>query len=171
MAHAQKTSPTTVTDIHKDTNKPASRMMASFEEFENFFEQLRSRDWVHPSQWFNTTQSHMPMFAEGKMPKVDIVDGEKNLLIRAELAGVDKKDLDISMTDNSVTIRASTCYEDKEEKSNYFRSEIAQGEFLRTIALPADVDVDKAKSSFKNGVLELTVPKVEHAQRRSVKID
>lgn len=75
------------------------------------------------------------------------------------------------MTDNSVTIKASTCYEDKEEKSNYYRSEIAQGQYSRTIGLPADVDIEQAKSSFKNGVLELTVPKLGHAQRRSIKVE
>ena len=171
MAHAQKETKQNVTNLHKSTESPASRMMAPFEEFEHFFEQLRNRDWMHPFHWPTNAQSHIPMFSEGKLPKVDIIDNDKDLLIRAELAGVDKKDLDISMTDNAVTIRASTSYEKKEEKSNYFRTEIAQGEFLRTIALPADVDIEQAKSSFKNGVLELTVPKVEHSQRRSIKVE
>lgn len=171
MTHAQKKVNPTVTNLHKNTNSPTARMMAPFEEFEHFFEQLRNRDWMHPFHWPNAAQSHVPMFAEGKFPKVDIIDSEKNLLIRAELAGVNKKDLDISMTDNSVTIRATTSYEEKEEKSNYVRTEIAQGDFLRTIALPADVDIEQAKSSFKNGLLEITVPKVEHSQRRSIKIE
>ena len=171
MTQAQKETNQNVTNLHKATNSPASRMMAPFEEFEHFFEHLKDRDWLHPFHWSGSTQSHIPMFSEGKLPKVDIIDNEKDLLIRAELAGVEKKDLDISMTDNSITIRATTSYEDKEEKSNYFRTEIAQGEFLRTIALPADVDIEQTKSSFKNGVLEITVPKLEHSQRRNIKIE
>ena len=111
------------------------------------------------------------MFAEGRMPKVDIIDNDNDLLIRAELPGVDKKDLDISMTDNSVTIKASSRYEEKEEKADYYRSEIAQGAYSRTIGLPADVDIDQATTSFKNGVLELTVPKLERSQRRSIKVE
>lgn len=87
------------------------------------------------------------------------------------MPGVAKKDLDISMTDHSVTIKACTSYENKEEKSDYYRSEIEQGEYSRTIGLPADVDIDQAKSSFKNGLLELTVPKMERSQRRSIKVD
>lgn len=170
MAHAHKKANPTVTNIHDTKTKPPSRMLAPFEEFEHFFEQLRSRDWMHPLHWPGSAHTHLSLFAEGKQPKVDIIDNEKDLLVRAELPGVEKKDLDISMTDNSVTIKASTNYEDKEEKGNYFKTEIAHGEYLRTIALPAEVDIEQVKSSFKNGVLELRVPKVERSQRRSVKI-
>ena len=119
----------------------------------------------------DAVQSHIPIFAGGKWRNVVIVDNDKDLVIRAKSSGVDKKDLDISMTDNSVTIKASTSYEDKEEKGDYYRSEIAQGEYCRTLTLPADVDIEHAKTSFKNGVLELTVPKVEHSQRRTIKVE
>jgi HSP20 family protein len=171
MTQTQKKSTPTVTNLHEGKSSPASRMLAPFEEFDQFFSQLRNRDWMHPFHWPDAVQSHIPMFAEGKLPKVDIIDNDKDLLIRAELPGVDKKDLDISMTDSSVSIKASTSYENKEEKGDYYRSEIAQGQYLRTLGLPADVDIEHAKSTFKNGVLELTVPKLKHSQRRSIKVD
>ena len=151
-----------MTNLHEGKSKPTSRMMAPFEEFGHLFAKLKSPDWMHSFHWPDAVQSHIPMFAEGKVPKVDIIDNGNDLLIRAELPGVDKKDLDISMTDNRVTIKASTSYENKEEKYNYYRTEITQGEYYRTLTLPANVDIEQAKSSFKNGVLELTVPKVEH---------
>ena len=171
MAQAQKNTTPNVTNINKTTTNPSSRMLSPFDEFSQFFDQLRHRDWMHPFNWPNAAQSHIPMFAGGDVPKVDIIDNEKDLLIRAELPGVDKKDLDISMTDNSVTIKATTSYEDKEEKSDYYRCEIEKGEYSRTIALPADVNIEQANSSFKNGVLELTVPKMERSQRRSIKVE
>ncbi|MDH5368856.1 MAG: Hsp20/alpha crystallin family protein [Gammaproteobacteria bacterium] len=171
MTQTHKKSTPKVTTLHENKASAASRMLAPFEEFEQFFNQLRNRDWMHPFHWPDAVQSHIPMFAEGKIPKVDIIDNDKDLLIRAELPGVDKKDLDISMTDNTLTIKASTSYEYKEEKSHYYRSEIAQGQYLRTLGLPADVDIDHAKSTFENGVLEMTVPKLKHSQRRSIKID
>jgi len=171
MTHAQKKTTPTVTNLHEGKIRATRRILAPFEEFEHFFDQLRSRDWMHSFHWPDTVQSHIPMFAEGKFPKVDIIDNDNDLLIRAELPGVDKKDLDISMTDNSVTIKASTSYEDREEKGDYYRSEIAQGQYCRTLTLPADVDIEQAKSSFKNGVLELTVPKVERSQRRTIKVE
>ena len=126
MAHAEKKTDPTVTKLHKGEMSPARRMMTPFEDIDRFFDQLRSRDWLSPFRWPEGLQSHVPMFAEGRMPKVDIIDRDKELLIRAELPGVDKKDLDISMTDNSVTIKAKSRYEEKEEKGDYFRSEIAQ---------------------------------------------
>ena len=171
MTHAQKKTNPTVTNLHEGKTSPARRMLAPFEEFDYFFNQLKSRDWMHSFHWPDTVQSHIPMFAEGKLPKVDIIDNDNDLLIRAELPGVDKKDLDISMTDNSVTIKASTSYENKEEKGDYYRTEIAQGQYSRTLTLPADVDIEQAKSSFKNGLLELTVPKVERSQRRSINVE
>lgn len=171
MTQAQKKTEAKVTSLQKTASRQPRRMMSPFGDFNNFFEQFRNHDWMHPFNWPGAAQSHIPMFAEGRMPKVDIIDNEKDILIRAELPGVDKKDLDISMTDHSVTFKACTNYEDKEEKGDYYRSEIEQGEYSRTIGLPADVDIDKAESTFKNGILELTVPKVERSQRRSIKVD
>lgn len=171
MAHAEKKTDPSVTKLHKSEITPARRMLSPFEDIDRFFDQLRSRDWLTSLRWPEGLQSHVPMFAEGRMPKVDIIDRNKELLIRAELPGVEKKDLDISMTDNSLTIKAKSRYEEKEEKGDYYRSEIAQGSFSRTIGLPADVDMDKVKTSFKDGILELTVPKLERSQRRSIKVE
>ena len=168
MAHARKQN---ITNLHKNVARPARRMLSPFEDFDSLFAQLRSNNWLDPFGYSTLASTNIPMFAEGRTPKVDIIDKEKDLLVRAELPGVDKKDLDISMTDNSVTIKAETKYENKEEEDNYYRSEISQGLFSRTVSLPADVDIDHAKSSFKDGVLELSIPKLERSQRRSIKID
>jgi len=171
MSHAQKHTDPSVTKLNKGEMTPTRHTLSPFEDFERLFSQLRHRDWLAPFHWSETAQSHLPMFAEGKMPKVDIIDREKELLIRAELPGVEKKDLDISMTESSVTIKADSYYEDKEEKGDYYRTEIAQGAYSRTIGLPADVDIDQAKTKFKHGVLELTVPKLERSQRRSINVE
>lgn len=170
MAQAHKETDTKVTNLHKGEMSPVRRMLSPFDEIERLFEQMRSRDWLSPFHW-GEPQSTMPLFAEGRMPKVDIIDRDKELLVRAELPGVDKKDLDISMTDNTLTLKASTHYEQKEEEGDYYRCEIGQGQYARTVSLPADVDLDKAKTTFKDGVLELTVPKLERSQRRNIKIE
>lgn len=171
MAHAQEHPDPNITKLHKSESTPTRRMLAPFEELEHFFDQLRARDWLGPFHWSENLQSRIPMFAEGRSPKVDIIDRDKELLIRAELPGVDKKDLNISMTDNTITIKASTRYEEKDEKGDYYRTEIAQGHFSRTISLPAEVDIDQAKTTFKDGVLELSVPKRERSQRRSIQVE
>jgi HSP20 family protein len=93
------------------------------------------------------------------------------VVVRAEVPGVEKDDLDISVSDNTVTIKGETRREEKEEKGDYYRSEISRGTFTRTVMLPGVVATDKAKAKFKDGVLELKLPKVEKTKRRTVKID
>ena len=142
-----------------------------YNEFDQLFDQYRSHDWAHLFHTPEVVQPVQSMFTEGRLPKIDIIDRDKDLLLRAELPGVEKKDLDISMTDNSVTIKASSCFQDKEEKENYYRCEISQEQFVRAIRLPAEVNVEKVTTSFKDGVLELTAPKLEPSQRRTIKVD
>lgn len=91
--------------------------------------------------------------------------------MRAEVPGVKKEDLDVSTTDNTVTIKGSTRHEEKEEKGDYYRSEITRGSFSRTVALPSEVDSAKAKARYKDGILELTLPKVNKSKRRTVKVE
>jgi HSP20 family protein len=108
---------------------------------------------------------------EGKMPAVDVSDLDDEVVVRAELPGVEKKDVDVSMSDNTVTIKGSTKREEKEEKGDYYRCETTCGAFTRTVALPAEVDGSKAKAKFKDGLLELTLPKMEKSKRRSIEVD
>ena len=104
-------------------------------------------------------------------PKVDVIDRGKDLLVRAEIPGISKEDLSISLGDQTVTIRGETRKETKEEKGDYFRREISSGSFQRTLALPSAVAGDQAKASFNNGVLELVLPKIENAGARKLNID
>ncbi len=145
--------------------------MTPFEDMERWFESAFPATWPRPSRWEWPRWSQMQAPFEGRLPKVDVIDRESEVLVRAELAGVDKKDIDISVSDNTVTIRGSTRQESKEEKGDYYRCEIAEGSFARTVALPCDVDSDKAKAAFKDGLLELTLPKRVSAKRHTVKVE
>lgn len=84
--------------------------------------------------------------------------------------GVDKKDIDISVGEDSVTIKGETRKEEKEEKGDYYRCEISSGSFSRTVALPAAVDGAKATATFKDGVLELTLPKLKATKRHKISV-
>lgn len=145
-------------------------LMSPFEEMERMMEGFVPRGWLRPG-WEWPSWARVPMPFEGRMPKVDVIDREDEVVVKAELPGVDKKDLEVSMTDNAVTVRGSTSREEKEEKGDYFRSEIARGSFSRTIPLPAEVNGDKARAQFKDGILELTLPKLEKSKRRSIKVE
>jgi HSP20 family protein len=121
------------------------------------------RDWLHFPE-------SMAPFA-GKLPKVDLIDRENELVVRAELPGVSKDDVEVTVEEFNVTIKATTKQEHKEEEGEYYRRELSSGEYQRTLALPASVDEEKAQASFTDGVLELTLPKQEKTRRKSVKVE
>ena len=106
-----------------------------------------------------------------RAPKVDIIDRDTEIAVRAELPVVMKEDLDVTVTDDSVTVKAHTSHEEKEEKGEYYRREMSYGEYQRTLALPHTVDGEKARATFTDGVLELTLPKVEKTSRKKVKVE
>ncbi len=154
-------------EIRQETKTP--QILNPFEEMNRMFDQFFGNGWMRPWRysWPSLPELALP---EMNAPKVDVIDREAEVLIKAELPGVDKKDLDISMGENTVTIKASTMHEEKAEQGDFFRHEISNGTFSRTVVLPAPVDGARAKAVFKDGVLELTVPKVEAAKRHTVKI-
>jgi len=112
-----------------------------------------------------------PSVYEGKFPRVDVIERDTEIVVKAEVPGIDKNDIDVQVTESAVTIKGSSRHEAKEEKGDYCRCEITRGGFSRTIALPAEVDGSKSKAAFKDGVLELTLPKVEASKRHRVKVE
>jgi HSP20 family protein len=100
-----------------------------------------------------------------------VINREEDILIRAELPGVEKKDINISIADNILTLEASMSKEEKEEKAEYYHQEICSGSYRRTFELPAAVKEAEAKATFQNGVLELTLPKTEKTKRATIKVE
>ncbi|MGA7801885.1 MAG: Hsp20/alpha crystallin family protein [Gammaproteobacteria bacterium] len=109
--------------------------------------------------------------AQNRLPRVDVIDRDAEIVVRAEIPGVRKEELEVSMNHGTVTIKGSTKHESKKEEGDYYRCEISRGSFARTVTLPAEVDGDRAKASFKDGVLELVIPKQERSKRHSIKVE
>lgn len=145
-----------------------SRGMNPFREFDRMLESFFDRGRM-PSRWEHPLWERFAAFEKG-MPKVDVIDRDAEVVVRAEAPGFEREELDVSVTDGAVTIKGDHREERKEEEGEYFRSEISHGSFTRTVALPGEVDTDKAEASFKNGVLELTLPKLKRANRRKVEV-
>lgn len=159
----------------KETKAPAktakpSQPMSRFEEFDRLFENFFPSNWMRRG-WDWPSMSEMAGRMEARVPKVDVIDRDKEVVVRAEVPGVDKKDLDVSVSENSITIKGCTREEHKEEDGDYHRSEIRRGSFSRTLPLPAQVDADKGKGTFKDGILELTLPKISGSERRTIKVE
>ncbi len=146
----------------------ADAPISPWEEMDRFFEGTFPRSLMRFGRW--PWPEWAPRF-EGKLPAVDIIDRPDRVVVRAEVPGVKKEDLDVSVSDNLVTIRATTKHEEEKEEGQYYRREMSRGEYSRSISLPADVDSAEAKASFKDGILELTLPKIAPSKRRSVKVE
>lgn len=146
-----------------------SRALSPFEEMERLIEESFPRGWMHRWGWPALGELTRPM--ERIAPRVNVVDRDEEVVVRAEIPGVKKEDLDISVTENSVSIKGSTRHEEKEEKGDYYRCEITSGDFARTVGLPSSVDTEKVKATFNDGVLELKIPKISKAKRRRIKLD
>jgi len=103
-------------------------------------------------------------------PAVDVEEREDAYVVEAELPGLTKDDVKISVEGNILTIQG----EKKQEKTNkdrdYYRSERSYGSFMRTFTLPASVRTDKVEAGYKNGVLTVTVPKAEEAKPKSIEV-
>jgi len=163
-----------VVHIEREKAKPAAQRttMRSMDDMERMWENFFSHNWMRPSQWEFPSLGEFPMpFERRMMPKVDIVDHDRELVLRAQVPGVEKKDLHVTLTDTTVTIEGSLHQEEKEEKGNFFRRECAVGTFTRSIALPCEVDSAKSKATLQDGMLELHLPKMTESKRRTVAIE
>lgn len=157
--------------VEVKTRKPEkeSRYLAPFTEMEHWFQEMFPR-MTRPIDWDWPSLGHIPHPFEGKMPRVDVIDRENDVLVKAELPGVKKDDLEVTTTDNTVSIKGTSRYEHKEEKGDYHRSEMARGVFARTITLPAEVIGDQAEASFSDGLLELALPKRQDKKGHRVEV-
>ena len=151
--------------------EPQDHLPSPFEEMEKLFDSFFPRSWMRPGHWDWPAIGEMAMPFAGRMPRVDVIDRDTEVLVRAELPGVEKDDLDVTMTDDAVIIKATTRHEKQDEKGDYHRCEIARGSFTRSLSLPAGVDVDGSKATFRDGLLELTLPKLGKPSKRRVKVE
>jgi HSP20 family protein len=138
---------------------------AFFGDIDRAVEDFFNRRWLRPFGGERAFGEAMP-----SIPSVDIIDRDDEVVVKAEVPGYKKEDIEISVSDASLTIKGETRTEKKEEKGDYYRCEISRGAFSRTLALPAAVDESKAQAVMKDGVLELTLPKLEKSKRHTIAI-
>ncbi len=104
-------------------------------------------------------------------PSVDMFETDTDLVVRADLPGVDQKDVEVTVTDNALTIKGESRYEKEIEDRNVYRRERAFGTFARTLPITIKVKPEQARASFRNGVLEVTIPKSEEAKGKTYRLD
>jgi HSP20 family protein len=143
-----------------------TRWLSPYERMEDMFENFFRRPFGIPFL------SGMPRMMEEiePAPSVDIFEEGDNIVLKSEMPGMSKEDVEVNLTDDTITISGEKNKEEKVEKKNYYRMERSFGSFKRSFALPSEVQSDKAKASFKNGVLEIKIPKSEEAKKKEKKI-
>jgi HSP20 family protein len=103
-------------------------------------------------------------------PSVDIFEHEGNLVLKAELPGVDPKDVDVRVENNVLTLRGERKFESEVKREKYHRVERAYGTFSRSFTLPNVVDTEKIKAEYKDGVLQVTLPQREEAKPKQIQV-
>ena len=115
-------------------------------------------------------------FGEGSLsgsawtPAVDIYETDQNVVLKAELPGIDPKDVEIRVEDGALYLKGERKFENEVNEDGYRRVERQYGSFTRSFPLPASVDSDKATAEYKNGMLNLTLPKREEAKPKTIKV-
>jgi HSP20 family protein len=102
---------------------------------------------------------------------VDIFEDGESVVVKAEMPGIKKEDLNVQLTPDTITISGKKSSEERAERKDYYRVERSWGSFSRTCHLPSEILTDKARATFKDGVLEVRIPKSEQAAQRSRKLN
>jgi HSP20 family protein len=130
--------------------------------FGGFFERRLRPFW--PERWWPSIGVEL-----GK-PAVDLYEEKDDIVVKAELPGMEKDNIEVNLSANRLTIKGEKKQEEEIKKEGYYRSERSYGSFVRTLELPREVQTDKVKAAFKDGILEIRLPKTEEAKRKEIKV-
>jgi HSP20 family protein len=138
----------------------ARRGAEPFRTFDDFVSRMFD-DWFSPRAVGE---------ARGWSPAVDMIDRKDEIVLRADVPGLEQKDIHVSVDNGMLTIRGTRQAETEAKDEDYYCCERWAGSFSRTMALPAGIDPDKIKATFKNGVLEVHVPKSAQAAGKAIEV-
>ena len=105
-----------------------------------------------------------------KAPSLDLYEEKSDVIVKAEMPGMTKDDIEITLSDSTLTLKGEKKKEEEVKEKDYYRCEREYGSFLRTVELPAEVKADGVKATFRDGVLEIRLPKSEEAKKKEVHV-
>jgi len=137
--------------------------------------ELPSRIWQETSSLFDdflndTLMPSFPRINENWLPAVDVLEKDGNLILRAEIPGVNEKDIDLKLEGNVLTLKGEKRQESQEKRDNYHRMESYYGSFSRSFTLPESADRDQIKADYKNGILTITIPQKPEVRPREIPV-
>lgn len=133
---------------------------------------LRMQDTMNSlvNALFNSDASDFASEGTEFSPRMDMKESEDAYTVKLTMPGIDKNDIDISVSDGVLTVKGETKEEEEDEKSTYLVREHKHYSYYRSVRLPSEVVADKAEAEYKNGVLKLTLPKAEEVKPKSIPV-
>ncbi len=135
------------------------RRWSIFDEFEEMFDRM--------TRMFDNFSSESFIDHEYREPETEIHDTDNEIIVTMELPGIDKKDIDLKVTEDQLMVKAE--HKEEEKEQGYYRK--LQSKFYKSIKLPAKVDADKVKATYKNGILEVRLTKQELSKGKKIDIE
>ena len=148
--------------VHREKKKSREMMTDPFEEM---MTRLFRRPWMSPMEW-----PVKAAFEGMEAMRADLIDRENEVVIRAEMPGVAKGDVDITLGDDTITLRGTVKEHEEKEDDYYYYRERREDEFARTFSLPAAVDGTKVKATYEDGLIQVVLPKLETAKKQKIEI-
>ncbi|MDN5294456.1 MAG: hypothetical protein PWQ91_243 [Eubacteriales bacterium] len=123
-------------------------------------------------KFFDLTLNRWPFPFDAATPRIDMYETEKEIVVKAELPGIeDKNNIEISVSEDTLSISGKYSESKEVKKENYYHSERYTGSFARTIPLPVEIKPDEVKATYKNGILEIRMPKADKGKGKRIKVD
>lgn len=116
----------------------------------------------------NREEGDLPMWNWN--PVVDVYDNDDNIVLKAEIPGIDKKDIEIDVKGRVLTLKGERSSDNEAKEDNYYRRERCFGKFERAFTLPVNVELDQIKANYKDGVLEIEIPKPEEKKPKHITV-
>lgn len=157
-------------------NEEKSKEMAPFDEafrpLSRWVDSFFDESFLRPFAPFSRSMLGMkPLLTEDVVPSVDIYEDAGDVVLKAELPGMKKEDIDVTLSEDTITISGEKKKEEEVKKKDYYKWERSYGSFSRSFDLPEAVQSDKVKSTFKDGVLEVRIPRSEERKSKEVKVE
>jgi HSP20 family protein len=147
--------------------RPSTLLPRWEHEIERMFDEFWRRPFpslIGAERWWPAPAFRMPA------PTLDVYEEKDDVVVKAELPGLSKEDIEVNLTGSTLTIKGEKKKEEEVKEKDYYRRERSYGSFTRSLELPSEVKADQVSASFKNGVLEIRMPKTEEAKKKEIKV-
>lgn len=156
--------PAKKTEVGPRSSNLLSRFQSDIDRMERLF------DDVWPSRWPRLSAWEEPRADLIRAPALDVYEEGDDVIVKAEIPGAGKEDIEVDVNDSMLTIRGQKERKEEVKEDKYYRCERSYGSFSRSVELPGEVQAGKATATFTDGVLEVRLPRTEEAKRKAVKL-